>query len=879
MILHFTTAKTFRLVVYLLVLTGIQCLAAPTIGITTTPSWIIPVSPSGKAPTAKQFSDGYYVSFSDLQVNLELKTTYTRSVRQIVSESGIQNGSEISVVFDPVYEKVDFHSITIWRNGVSIPQLNTKDFKIMAIETDRQRFIYNGYFSASVVLKDIRKGDRIEYSYSRKGWNPVFQDKYSGIFDFGVYDYSAHLHYAVIAKTGRKIYFKDFNNPPAKTIRHANGTDLYEWELKNVKSIKYDDYTPTWFEKQPFVQLTEFKDWQEVVDWGLQFYPKPVLSGPLQAKVKEWQKKSEGSKLNYMDQAVRFVQDEIRYLGIETGENSHRPHHPNEVFSQRYGDCKDKAYLLCALLNANNIESDPLLVNTYKKKHIQEFLPSPTDFNHVVVRVRVREEGPHLNDADAFRFVDATSSMQGSTFSMISFPAYGAGLLLKKGQKKLLPVALQNSGNITLTEEFLLPPQGDTAAAGLLMVKTVYFQGEADSYRVQFQSSVVTDLEEKYLNFYRDTYKNMQLEMADTLEYYDQREAGNFSLIERYKIKNVWSYDSTGKKYYTTFLGKSLYDQLLILPNRARKDPLYLNYPYHINYTIRVHMPENWNVPAETWNLEREAYIIGFKSEYIAHEKIWQLDYEYKTREDFIPASQIAQYNKDVEKLVANLEYNLSKPDLEISKPGNLNAWMVFLVLITVAGSYFLFRRLYQYSPLQGFQKEEAIEIKSWLILIGIGIVAQPFKMLISLYNSSGVFYFTQSGWDSMIGMSDGKLLSYRLLLILETAGNTVMICFAVLLAVLYFRKRDSFPLLYSVFLASNLLFLIADVTVIYAFRSDTNLTFDDSTRTIVGQLIGAAIWIPYMFKSERVKATFVNAYEPDFILESSQDAEVIENI
>ena len=292
--------------------------AIPSIRISPAPSWVVPVVPGGKAPSSKEFSGGYYLSFSDTQVNLDKKATYQRFIRQIDSESGIQNGSEFSVTFDPMYENVTFHNIIVWRNGQAIPQLNLSNFNILPIETDRQRFIYNGYYSASVILKDIRKGDRIEVSFSRTGWNPVFQNKYSRNLSFYSYDYTSHIHYAVIAKKGREIFFKDFNKPPLKTVKTTQEGDVHEWDLKNVRNIPYDDNVPIWYEKQPFVQVTEYKSWNEVVDWGLNFYQTPAVTGALKEKVDEW-KKSSNSKVQFIEKAVRFVQDEIRYLGIETG--------------------------------------------------------------------------------------------------------------------------------------------------------------------------------------------------------------------------------------------------------------------------------------------------------------------------------------------------------------------------------------------------------------------------------------------------------------------------------------------------------------------------------------------------------------------------------
>ncbi|WP_138484275.1 DUF3857 domain-containing protein [Dyadobacter bucti] len=848
-----------------------RAFAVPAIQISPAPSWVVPVIPGGKAPSLKEFSGGYYLSFSDTQVNLDKKTTYERFIRQIVNESGIQNGSEVSVTFDPMYENLTFHNIIIWRNGQAIPQLNRSNFNILPLETDRQRFIYNGYYSASVILKDIRKGDRIEVSFSRKGWNPVFQNKYSRNLSFYTYDYTSHIHYAIIAKKGREILFKDFNKPPVKTIKVTQEGEAHEWDLKNVKNIPYDDNVPFWYNKQPFVQVTEYKSWKEVVDWGLNFYQVPAITGALKDKVDEW-KKSSISTIQFIETAVRFVQDDIRYMGIETGENSHRPHDPASVFKQRYGDCKDKAFLLCAILKANDIECDPLLVDTYKRASLSDYLPSPNNFNHVVVRMRLRDEGPYLNAQDAIIFVDATISLQGGALSKLNFPPYGQGLLLKKGQKRPIALPIQNPGYLTVTEDIYLPEEGDTAANGRVEVKTIYFEGQADDFRSFFQQSVISETEESYLNYYRDTYKHAEFELSDTLEFYDQREASNFSLFERYTMKNAWQYDSTRKKYYFNILGKILYDQLTILPNRKRKDPVFLKYPYHNTYTIRVHTGGTRLVPHDSWNIERAAYLIHFKSEFLNDENVWELTYEYETRQDHVPVALAGQFRSDMEKLADNLNYQLTTADLGDISKSNVNWGTVIFSLLTVCGSAFFFRRLYRYSPLAGQENEPAIPIGGWVALIGISIALQPFVILFTMLNQSGSIYYTKSGWDVLNDRSGMMILGYRVLLLFEMFFNVMMVCFSVLLNFLFFKKRDSFPMLYSVYMGGNLLFVIADTAAAYFLYGVSGNNYDSQLNQVFRQIIQSAIWIPYLNKSVRVRQTFVNTFESARVLEPSSE-------
>ncbi len=72
---------------------------------------------------------------------------------------------------------------------------------------------------------------------------------------------------------------------------------------------------------------------------------------------------------------LNFVQEEVRYLGFESGLGSYKPFAPNQVFEQRYGDCKDKSLLMVTMLRKMGIEAYPVLVNTALKHNINAVLP------------------------------------------------------------------------------------------------------------------------------------------------------------------------------------------------------------------------------------------------------------------------------------------------------------------------------------------------------------------------------------------------------------------------------------------------------------------------------------------------------------------------
>ena len=165
-----------------------------------------------------------------------------------------------------------------------------------------------------------------------------------------------------------------------------------------------------------------FASWAEVARWAYGLYEQtPPPNGALTAKITEIRSAhpTEGARA---EAVVRFVQDEIRYLGIELGEHSHRPHSASSVFEQRFGDCRDKVMLLVTMLRALGVNADPALVDTNLSAHVGDELPSPQAFDHVIARLRV--DGREL-------WVDPTRTLERGPLAATDVP-YGRALIASK---------------------------------------------------------------------------------------------------------------------------------------------------------------------------------------------------------------------------------------------------------------------------------------------------------------------------------------------------------------------------------------------------------------------------------------------------------------
>ena len=85
---------------------------------------------------------------------------------------------------------------------------------------------------------------------------------------------------------------------------------------------------------------------------------------------------------------ARFVQDDIRYVAIELGIGGWQPHVASDVFMHKYGDCKDKANLMRALLGEIGVEAYQVAINT-ERGSITPQTPAYRGFDHEITAIRL----------------------------------------------------------------------------------------------------------------------------------------------------------------------------------------------------------------------------------------------------------------------------------------------------------------------------------------------------------------------------------------------------------------------------------------------------------------------------------------------------------
>jgi hypothetical protein len=182
-------------------------------------------------------------------------------------------------------------------------------------------------------------------------------------------------------------YRWDMNNESAIDLEHIPMRPAYE-SLEARMTVHYAG---------PGLALPQEGTWQGIGEWYDALAHDRIVATPeISAKAVELTQ----GKTDFYDKAEaigEFVQKQIRYFVIEMGIGGYQPHPASDIFRGRYGDCKDKATLLSAMLSSAGIHSALLMVDT-ERGVIDPDDPSVVG-NHMIGAIEIPQgyESPKLH--------------------------------------------------------------------------------------------------------------------------------------------------------------------------------------------------------------------------------------------------------------------------------------------------------------------------------------------------------------------------------------------------------------------------------------------------------------------------------------------------
>jgi tetratricopeptide (TPR) repeat protein/transglutaminase-like putative cysteine protease len=316
-------------------------------------------------------------------------------VAYVIDDSAVDDWSTIEANWSPWFEeKPQIEARVISKDG-SLHTLESKAITESAAEADLSIFSDNRIVRAP--LPAVAAGSLLERVITYTHKTPIAD---AGLIDRFTFGSSVPVQEArLIIEAPSTLAVHVANHSSAKEEKsEANGRQRIAYELNALPAVEsYEYFLPYDLSALPYVTFSTGRTWKEVAGRYSSIVETQIKDASLAAEVKE----AVGAATERREVIARIlasIQKNVRYAGVETGEGSMVPRAPREVLAHKYGDCKDKATLLVAMLRVAGIPAHVALLRSGSDLDVAADLPGLGEFNHAIVAV----------DGDPLLWIDPT---------------------------------------------------------------------------------------------------------------------------------------------------------------------------------------------------------------------------------------------------------------------------------------------------------------------------------------------------------------------------------------------------------------------------------------------------------------------------------------
>ena len=363
----------------------------------------------------------YLLYEKELEVIDEDRMNYTiHCVVKILNSAAVSYFRD----FEMSYNAFEFLPEVIYA-GTYDYELNFKSVNhknIVILDKKNQDSMYTNKKHIAFPFPDVNKGSIVEYKIKFHTTNKKLTPK---IFDSYLFSSSIRiLNSNYIIKYPSNLHLNILNT--SNNVKIDN--DVIIENDKNINFVKYSYKNPPIIKNEEDsdiniydisekVIIGTFYTWDEISKWYSNIFEKTLFQGDASKEIFRLIKLENLSKLEQIELIYKFIQKNIKYVGIELEENAFVPHNSEEIFKNRFGDCKDQALLTIHLLRKIGIKAYPVLVSTKDNGTVIKDIPSPFYFNHLITYIPVQDgitEDIYLDTTSSFtEFLNLPSVDQG----------------------------------------------------------------------------------------------------------------------------------------------------------------------------------------------------------------------------------------------------------------------------------------------------------------------------------------------------------------------------------------------------------------------------------------------------------------------------------
>ncbi|HWR36139.1 MAG TPA: DUF3857 domain-containing protein [Clostridia bacterium] len=373
-------------------------------------------------------------------VTEELKTYYrfeedgtgvrTMTARlRVQSEAALAELGQLVFGYSSANERINLGYVRVRKADGSVITAADTAVQDMTSPVAREAPVYTDFREKHITVPALRPGEVLEYEVTSETYAPLAPRQFWMAHTFAATGIVLDETLIVDVPRDRTLKLKVKPGFDVK-ITEENGRKIYRWAHANLSRPEDEKDKKTGKKSRrpkpqdaADVQMTTFQGWGEVGTWyaGLE-KERRAVTPELKAK-SDALTKDKATDTEKIEAIYDYVAKNFRYVSLSFGVGRYQPHAASEVFTNGYGDCKDKHTLLATLLNAAGFTTDTVLIHSTRKLDAE--VPSPAQFDHVISRV-------HTSDGTIW--LDTTSEVAPYRVLMMQLRKKNA-LLIEPGGK------------------------------------------------------------------------------------------------------------------------------------------------------------------------------------------------------------------------------------------------------------------------------------------------------------------------------------------------------------------------------------------------------------------------------------------------------------
>jgi tetratricopeptide (TPR) repeat protein len=342
-------------------------------------------------------------------------TTLRRVRLRVQDYAGVQKAGQLVFNYNAANEELEVRTVRVTKPDGHAVMTNEEAIQDLSSPVAQAAPMYTDLRQKHVIVAGLSPGDILEYETITTTTMPLFAGQFWPSWDFiaDAISLDEQVELNIPGKREVKV-----NSPGAirPEVREEAGRRIYHWSTSNLTHPKAAEI-PTRFDPLRLLEgartpqprrllVSTFANWLEIAEWYAQLERnRRIPTAEVRAKADEI---AHGAKtdLEKVHAIYDYVARNVRYVSLSFGVGRYQPHTAAEVLANQYGDCKDKATLLEAMLDALGFSASPVLLHTHLE--IDPGIPSPLQFDHVINFLKVGEQQIWLDSTGAvtpFRYL------------------------------------------------------------------------------------------------------------------------------------------------------------------------------------------------------------------------------------------------------------------------------------------------------------------------------------------------------------------------------------------------------------------------------------------------------------------------------------------